>query len=770
MSVIIRLQNLPWSANALDIRQYFSGLGIPEGGVHIVGGELGDAFIAFSTDEDARQAFMRNNGKIKEVQITLMLSSRTEMQRVIEQARSQSYAAFMQPVPSAVPLPAAVPTLIPPVVEPKKDGKEKNDKRESRRRSRSKSRDRKDRSRERRRHRRSRSRSRDHKSSRRRDRSRSRGRSRSRDRKGKEYRRRSEERIVNTVQKDQKKNVSEIWAKNNIERTSQQQNQSNRIAETNNFQNPNNGTVFRTSWPPNNNPDDHYQNNRNFDNFQNRFQRNLPNQRIGNRIDNDPSMNCSIALEPFYGGYGDVRRFFHGMFISGNGIKFINDFNGRSTGVVYVRFSNRKFKEEALRMSGEMLNGTAVVITHIDDAEFDEATDRYNPRKIDNGDENINFRSKNITKYFNQNNEVEVVKNFTCLTVDDLPTYCKEQDILHMFSQHPLVALILTTKKKGGYIAYVKFSSQAVAKKASEEKSLHIVGGKQVTVLPCKDEDFDEINRQHEVNINSTKADDVGTDCLSVSRLPEKTNDKDIADFFSDIGVIPTKIHLMSNNLGFTGQAYCEFANVEEASRAARKNETSLGESSVSVVPIQRTEMETILGTTVPAPEPENTEEADDKTVPEEKATPKPVLPLLSNIINPPNSLNFISPDNHHHYYNHRAPFPFRPFDNMRGPRFSGRNMAFRPRKEPSKDIFDDVPPGCTVFMKNVPYKANTNDILNFFEGYNHTNNVSRRYNANNTPSDEAKIIFFDAEEATRCVRELNKQKIWDRQIFLRQE
>lgn len=47
MSVIIRLQNLPWSANALDIREFFKGLQIPEGGVHIVGGELGDAFIAF---------------------------------------------------------------------------------------------------------------------------------------------------------------------------------------------------------------------------------------------------------------------------------------------------------------------------------------------------------------------------------------------------------------------------------------------------------------------------------------------------------------------------------------------------------------------------------------------------------------------------------------------------------------------------------------------------------------------------------------------------
>ena len=47
MYVIIRLQNLPWSANAADIRQYFQGLSIPMGGVIIVGGENGDAFIAF---------------------------------------------------------------------------------------------------------------------------------------------------------------------------------------------------------------------------------------------------------------------------------------------------------------------------------------------------------------------------------------------------------------------------------------------------------------------------------------------------------------------------------------------------------------------------------------------------------------------------------------------------------------------------------------------------------------------------------------------------
>ncbi|XP_026807721.1 uncharacterized protein LOC113550213 [Rhopalosiphum maidis] len=97
MSVIIRLQNLPWAANAADIRQYFQGLSIPEGGVHIVGGEKGDVFISFSTDEDARQAMLSDGGCIKDVQIRLLLSSRNEMQKVIDTARQQTlYNAYMQ--------------------------------------------------------------------------------------------------------------------------------------------------------------------------------------------------------------------------------------------------------------------------------------------------------------------------------------------------------------------------------------------------------------------------------------------------------------------------------------------------------------------------------------------------------------------------------------------------------------------------------------------------------------------------------------------------
>ncbi|XP_052816658.1 uncharacterized protein LOC128243137 isoform X1 [Mya arenaria] len=88
MSVIIRLQGLSWSASAMDIRNFFKGLSIPPGGVRIIGGEKGDAFIAFGTDEDARQAMMMSSKLLNDLPVQLYLSSKTEMQNTILQAKT----------------------------------------------------------------------------------------------------------------------------------------------------------------------------------------------------------------------------------------------------------------------------------------------------------------------------------------------------------------------------------------------------------------------------------------------------------------------------------------------------------------------------------------------------------------------------------------------------------------------------------------------------------------------------------------------------------
>lgn len=75
-----------------------------------------------STDEDARQAMMKNGTNLKEGKISLLLSSRAEMQKVIEQARALTLSMMSGAAPAAVTVaPVAtpvIPTLTSSVVPP----------------------------------------------------------------------------------------------------------------------------------------------------------------------------------------------------------------------------------------------------------------------------------------------------------------------------------------------------------------------------------------------------------------------------------------------------------------------------------------------------------------------------------------------------------------------------------------------------------------------------------------------------------------------------
>ncbi|KAM7420688.1 hypothetical protein PAMA_015082 [Pampus argenteus] len=86
MAVVIRLQGLRVTAGSQDIRNFFTGLKIPDGGVHIIGGERDEAFIIFASDEDARRAMTRSGGIIKGSPVTLLLSSKAEMQSMLEKS------------------------------------------------------------------------------------------------------------------------------------------------------------------------------------------------------------------------------------------------------------------------------------------------------------------------------------------------------------------------------------------------------------------------------------------------------------------------------------------------------------------------------------------------------------------------------------------------------------------------------------------------------------------------------------------------------------
>ncbi|KAI6244214.1 RRM domain-containing protein [Aphelenchoides fujianensis] len=87
MSFIIRLQNLSRAAKSSDIREFFASLSIPGGSVCICGE---DAFAGFETDEDARQAMLRDGAPLCGNRVKLSLSSRKEMQEAMAKAQQMA--------------------------------------------------------------------------------------------------------------------------------------------------------------------------------------------------------------------------------------------------------------------------------------------------------------------------------------------------------------------------------------------------------------------------------------------------------------------------------------------------------------------------------------------------------------------------------------------------------------------------------------------------------------------------------------------------------
>lgn len=86
MSTILRLEGLDVKAGTEDIRTFFQSLHIPDGGVYIMGGHLGEAFISFTTVSDAQAALLRSGNFLKGSMVTLHISSMEEMEQKFEES------------------------------------------------------------------------------------------------------------------------------------------------------------------------------------------------------------------------------------------------------------------------------------------------------------------------------------------------------------------------------------------------------------------------------------------------------------------------------------------------------------------------------------------------------------------------------------------------------------------------------------------------------------------------------------------------------------
>uniref|UniRef100_A0A8C1ZLZ3 Zgc:153215 n=1 Tax=Cyprinus carpio TaxID=7962 RepID=A0A8C1ZLZ3_CYPCA len=103
--VVLRLQGLNTEAGSEDIRRFFHGLRIREGGVHITGGEMGEAFIIFNSEREGQLA-MRYSGKLlRGSSVSLHISSLAELKRKMESRlkKPKSTAVETKIVPPSPP-------------------------------------------------------------------------------------------------------------------------------------------------------------------------------------------------------------------------------------------------------------------------------------------------------------------------------------------------------------------------------------------------------------------------------------------------------------------------------------------------------------------------------------------------------------------------------------------------------------------------------------------------------------------------------------------
>lgn len=236
------------------------------------------------------------------------------------------------------------------------------------------------------------------------------------------------------------------------------------------------------------------------------------------------------------------------------------------------------------------------------------------------------------------------------------------------------------------------------------------------------------------------------SDCVFISSLPASISDRDLIDFFSDIGLTPKKIHLMfDDNREPMGQAYVEFHTAAHAQQACEKNGAPMGRFTVDVKLASRKEMNAAR----------NSDRQDESIPKQALLNHQPLVPLMQQPT--------------------MAPLLNRPiYPLIRGGN-RGRGFGQRPlRPNMSSQDLPPLPPlpepDRVVTMSNIPYRASIDDILNFFgDSYDITpDDVFRKLNDRNQPTSDARIVMRTAEDATRAVNMLNNTKIWERAITLR--
>lgn len=263
------------------------------------------------------------------------------------------------------------------------------------------------------------------------------------------------------------------------------------------------------------------------------------------------------------------------------------------------------------------------------------------------------------------------------------------------------------------------------------------------------------------------------SNCVYVYGLPTTITNTDITQFFADISVLPDKIHIMLSKMGRpTGESYCEFSNPQQAHAALAKDQCFFGPNLVYVVLIGRAEM--IQAITKPMQQ--HNHQQDISWTGGMRGGGGPPRHNQQQNMNPP-SVRHQGPQQtvyggrggghngqfggnraQQQYMNNGGGGGYTPRMRGPGPGPGGPNTG--------PDGFGQ--PGCVIALDNVPYRADVQEIVDFFEGFElSSQNVIRRFNDFGKPTGEARVNLRSPQEAGQAVRNLQNKPIFNRPVRL---
>lgn len=484
----------------------------------------------------------------------------------------------------------------------------------------------------------------------------------------------------------------------------------------------------------------------------------------------------------------DIKRFFDPLPLYDSCIKFQfkkHQDGSRSTSIL-VKFVNVGNRTQALQLSGKFLKGQRTLILECDQQTFEQSEDMA----------------------------AQLQQPFLKLAF--VPKRATPDDIASAFTLPPDEVVIVQQNGRESLEAYLKFADTQPAVDALKHKDKVLICNSRVKLSAIPEAEFDnakktaqasgapstletpsgnyvvkgavdESQTNNNLPVSAMQSDGKGSQpaaeghnatnngagirnpaapselsnapaltCIRFNSLPLNVTDKDIVNFLKDVEVHPHRIHMMYTPEGtMSGEAFCEFLDEAAVHGALQKDRCLLNNHIVEMTPIS---MEELMAAVNDVPTYDEMPQFED---------------------DPEQYDQSMDSSQMYQGFGGRGSRPYmgrggprRPFGGPRGQ--YGETRGGRrppgpsgPGVQPGPDQFGR--PGCVVSLENVPYKANVEDIMEFFGEFNVSrSDVIRRYNEHNLATGDARVCLQSPAEAMSAANTLDGQKIFDRFITVR--